>query len=113
MERRDGNTFTGFGDFPAHRLLGRTPRKAEPEPESLAVTSVYLVLRGDPNEGYDPVGLYTSPERAAECVRELCEEFDNDPARELKWGQVKVTEYAVEDGAFVGGGELTAEALGL
>lgn len=81
-------------------------------PESLAVTSVFLVLHGDPNEGYDPVGLYTSPELAAECVRELCKDMDNDPAQELKWGQIKVTEYAVENGAFVGGGELPPEELG-
>jgi hypothetical protein len=91
---------------------GNTARTPEPTPESLAVTSVFLVLVGDPNEGYETVGLYTHPEKAGDCVRERCSN-SSQAALELKWRQIKVVEYRVEDGEFVHCGELLDSELGL
>jgi hypothetical protein len=65
----------------------------------LAVASIFVLMYGDPNEGYLVEGLYLNTEGAEKAAKEYTGAFE-----------CLVREYVVVDGEFVEAGEIEVTA---
>jgi hypothetical protein len=66
---------------------------------TLAVASIFVLMYGDPNEGYQVEGIYLNPEAADKAAKEYTAAYD-----------CLVREYAAVDGEFTEVGEIEVAA---